>query len=305
MDGRKGFSMRVLVTGATGFTARYVIPLLRDRGYDVHGLSSNDCDIRDSSALRDAVAERKPNYVVHLAGTPNLPDSEAEKVFSVNVDGTVNLLKACEGLAERPRKIILVSSSFVYGDTGVAPASEDAPLESSGAYGKSKREMERAAAHWFGRIPILVVRPFNYTGIGHGAQFLVPKLVRLFHERGADASFVDANVVRDYSDVRWVAGVYAHLLERPECGMAVNICSGVATSLPSLVGLLEEVTGHRVAKRPQPGKSMRKTALVGQPKRLFGMLARPSPYSVRDTLSWMVRANNSAARRLDLSINSA
>jgi len=280
---------RALVTGATGFTGRYVVPSLEARGFDVHGLSSADCDIRDAAAVRNAIRELAPDYVVHLAGTPNLPDSQADIAHSVNVDGTLNLLEACAGLDARPKKILLSSSSFVYGDTGTTPAGEDAPIAPTGEYGKSKRDMERAAARWFGRLPIVIVRPFNYTGVGHGERFLVPKLVRVFRERGADVSFVDPNAVRDYSDVRWVANVYADLLERSDAGMTVNVCSGIGTPLPALVELLENLTGHSVARGPRPPDAARKSALVGTPKKLLSLIGKPSPYSLADTLRWMLR----------------
>lgn len=280
--------IRALVTGATGFTGRYVTPLLSARGFDVHGLSSWDGDIRDAAWLRDIVAAIRPHYVVHLAGTPNLPDSQAEVAYSINVQGALNLLEACGRLEERPRKIILASSCYVYGDTGAQPADEDAPLEASGAYGKSKREMERMVAMWQGRLSTMIVRPFNYTGIGHSDQFLVPKLVRLFQQRGTDASFVEPNVIRDYSDVRWVAKVYVDLLDRPECGISVNVCSGIGVPLPTLVGVLEELTGHRVAAKPKPVDGMPKAALVGVPTRLLSMVGTPSPFSLAQTLQWML-----------------
>jgi GDP-6-deoxy-D-talose 4-dehydrogenase len=279
---------RVLVTGATGFTGAYLVSFLKKRGLDVRGLSSADIDIRDSSAVRDAVARNTAEYVVHLAGTPNLPDSDADRAFSVNVQGTVNLLEACERWCITPRKILLASSSFVYGDTGTSPAGEDALLAPTGAYGKSKLEMERAAARWFGSLPIVIVRPFNYTGIGHGERFLVPKLVRAFRDRVVDTSFVDPNAVRDYSDVRWVASVYADLLERSDAGMTVNVCSGVGTPLPELVELLEKLTGHSVAKRPGVADAKRRTALVGAPQRLLSLVGKSSPYSLSDTLRWML-----------------
>jgi len=279
--------IRALVTGATGFTGRYVTPLLEGLGFEVHGLSRKDCDIRDAAAVRATVAAINPHYVLHLAGTSNFPDSHADAMYSINVQGTVNLLEACARLAERPRKVILVSSCYVYGGTGSKPADENSALESTGAYGKSKREMEHAAAGWYERLPILIVRPFNYTGVGHGEQFFVPKLVRVFRQRGTDASFVQPNVIRDYSDVRWVAKTYVDLLARPESSTVVNICSGVGIPLGKLVSILEQLTGHRVTGRP---KALDGISLVGSPARLLTMLGTPSPFSMEDTLRWMLAA---------------
>ena len=279
---------RVLVTGATGFTARYVIPLLKQKGFEVHGLSSAQCDIRDAPALRDAVAAATPDYVVHLAGTSNLPDADAETLHSINVQGTVNLLQAAERLPERPRKLILASSSYVYGDTGSAPASEDAALEARGAYGRSKRQMEAVAARWFGRLPLIIARPFNYTGVGHDERFLVPKLLRVFRERDPDVSFVDPSVIRDYSDVRWMAEVYVSLLHCPVAGRTINVCSGTGTPLTALVDMLEKLTGRRAASYPRPRAGARPAALVGDPSRLIRLIGGSSPFSLRDTLSWML-----------------
>jgi nucleoside-diphosphate-sugar epimerase len=198
------------------------------------------------------------------------------------------LLAACEKLVERPQKIVLVSSSYVYGDTGSAPAREDAALEPRDAYAKSKREMEIVATRWFDRLPLIIARPFNYTGVGHGERFLVPKLVRAFCERDPDVSFVDPSVVRDYSDVRWVAEVYVSLLQCPVAGQVVNVCSGTGTPLTALVDALQELTGRRPASYPKPPAGARTVALVGDPSRLKGLIGRSSPFSLRDTLTWML-----------------
>lgn len=287
---------RVLVTGAGGFTARYVIPLLRQAGHEVFELARSlepgaqriACEIRDAVAVRDAVARVRPQYVVHLAGTPNLPDSQSELAFGVNVQGTVNLLEACRRLDAKPARIVLASSAYVYGDTGAEPASEDAALKPTNEYGRSKVEMERAAARWFAELPILVLRPFNYTGIGHEERFLAPKLVKLFRERGEDASFVDADVVRDYSDVRWVGEVYARSLDLPVFGRALNVCSGEGTALSALVAMLEALTGHRPAKRSGANPSTRPSvSLVGAPGAIQQLAGR-SRYRLEDTLRWML-----------------
>lgn len=277
---------RVLVTGATGFTARYVVPLLRERGHEVVGISSKDCDIRDGVAVRDAVASARPESVIHLAGTPNVPDSAADIAYSVNAQGTANLLEACERLPVRPRRILLASSCYVYGDKGSGAMDEEAPLHPTGAYGKSKLEMERAAARWSGRLPILVIRPFNYTGRGHADRFLVPKLVQAFRQAAPDASFVAPGIVRDFSDVRWVAAAYAALLDARAVPPAVNVCSGAATALSDLIDMLERLTGKRARLRPPAGGATR-SRLVGSPARLRQLGVAGPSWPLSDTLRWM------------------
>jgi nucleoside-diphosphate-sugar epimerase len=154
--------------------------------------------------------------------------------------------------------------------------------------------MERVAGRWAGRLPILIVRPFNYTGVRHGERFLIPKLIKAFKSRSDDVSFVEAGVVRDFSDVRWVADVYVSLLEKTRSGLAVNVCSGRPTPLPELVRTLERLTGHRLRVPPAGGAAVR-DSLVGSPARLKAMLPALLPYGLEDTLRWMLHSETDAA----------
>ncbi len=291
---------RALVTGATGFTARYVVPELERAGFEVWGVSrsiapgprSLRADVTDARAIGEAVAHAQPTHVVHLAGTSNLPDSEAETLFRVNVEGTRHLLDACARLSEPPQKILLASSGYVYGDTGEAPATEDRAPAPIGEYGRSKLEMERTAASWAARMPILVLRPFNYTGVGHDAQFLVPKLVRAYKERRATINFLDSEVRRDFSDVRWIAAVYATLLRSAAKPWCLNVCSGSGLPLLALADLLRGLTGHAPAIVADPAPSARSAirVLVGSTARLEALSLRRSAISIEDTLRWMMEA---------------
>lgn len=290
---------RVLVIGATGFTARYAIPALEAAGFEVHGLSRSmrggefayAADLTDPRAMQEVVARVQPTYVLHLAGTPNLPDSEAETLYKVNVEGTRNLLEACANLPKTPQKILLSSSGYVYGDTGDTPATEERAAAPAGEYGKSKLEMERMAARWARRLSITLVRPFNYTGAGHGEQYVVPKLVKCFRERVAEIDFLDGALVRDFSDVRWVASVYARLLGSPREINPLNVSSGRGTSLRELVRILAALTGHRPRIVDQ-AQSVRTPirSLVGSRERLEQHLGPQSTYAFEATLRWMVDA---------------
>lgn len=274
-----------------------MIPLLEEDGFEVWGVSRTGgsggrnlaVDITDSKAIQDAVSRVQPSHVIHLAGTPNLPDSERETAYRVNVDGTGNLLKACRTLRERPARILLASSGYVYGETGPEPADEGRAPAPENEYGRSKLEMEKMAATWHASLPIVIARPFNYTGIGHGERFLVPKLLRVFRSKGDDVSFVDPSVERDFSDVRWLARIYLDLLAVPLVGAACNVCTGVATRLSDLLPVVERISGHRPAKLPPPAQSDRRHRLVGSPARLCATIDRIAPPPFEATLAWMYR----------------
>jgi len=245
------------------------------------------CDITDAQSIREAVRMTRPTYVIHLAGTSNLPDSKKEIAFRINVTGTMNLLEACGALHEKP-KVLLASSSYVYGDTGSVPAPESRSPAPANEYGRSKLEMERAAANWHDRVPIVIVRPFNYTGIGHGDQFLVPKLIKVFREKGQDVSFVDAAVARDFSDVRWLSAAYVSLIEKGEARKVYNVCSGIGTRLSDIVAILERLSGYRPAMgcvATGPAELLHR--MVGDAALLRRHVVSPG-FPLQATLEWML-----------------
>lgn len=288
----------MLVTGAGGFTASYVIPALAAAGFEVWTIARGNtvgarelrADINDPAGMHQAVATAAPTHVVHLAGTSNLPDSEASTLFAVNAEGTRNLLNACARLATSPKRILLASSGYVYGDTGGGPADEDRVPTPVGAYGKSKLEMEAIAKRYSDQLGITIVRPFNYTGVGQDEKFIIPKLVAVFRERRHDVSFVDPRAVRDFSDVRWVADVYVRLLHFGTSPDVVNVCSGTGRSLLEVLDCLERLTGHRPdrTRLGQRDAVPSNARLVGSNRRLMDMGIAAAPYSLEQTLSWML-----------------
>jgi nucleoside-diphosphate-sugar epimerase len=162
----------------------------------------------------------------------------------VNTVGTANLLEAIAQAAPGVRKVLLASSANVYGNSDADPIDEKVPPAPVNHYACSKLAMEFIARTWFERLPILVVRPFNYTGPGQSENFLIPKLVAHYAQRRPLLELGNIEVERDFSDVRMVADVYARLLAADSEGMVVNVCSGVGRSLRSVLDELQRITGH-------------------------------------------------------------
>lgn len=294
------------VTGARGFTGRYLVPLLNQQGYDVHGLVRPDesapqgddahwhtSDLGDFDSLRAAVAQARPDVVVHLAGIAFVGHTDAAEIYQSNLLGTRNLLQSILAAGANPRSVLLASSANVYGNQQGGALSEDAPLQPINEYGISKAAMEMVARLFMDRMPITIARPFNYTGVGQSTDFVVPKIVDHSRRRTGAIQLGNIDVERDFSDVRGVCSIYARLLETPEAaGKIVNICSGRPHSMRAVLGLVEELTGHRMIVEHNPAlmRANEVLRLYGDKSRLEQLLGPMTVPNLHETLSWMLEA---------------
>lgn len=266
---------RVLVTGLRSFTGPYLARALQAAGHEVHGADeAAGFDLRQPASLSAALAAVRPDYVVHLAALSSVTHANAAELYAVNTVGTANLLEAIAQAAPGVRKVLLASSANVYGNSDADPIDEEVRPAPVNHYACSKLAMEFIARTWFDRLPIVIVRPFNYTGPGQTEQFLVPKLVAHYAQRRPLLELGNIEVERDFSDVRMVADVYARLLAADAAGTVVNVCSGVGRSLRSVLGQLQAITGHAPQLRvaDQLVRRAEVHRLVGSNGRLRGLV---------------------------------
>jgi nucleoside-diphosphate-sugar epimerase len=305
----EGAGKRALITGMAGFTGRYVAEQLRAAGYqvtglgapselggaDLHGVDLHRVDLNDRAGLAAVVQQVQPDVVVHLAAIAFVGHGDVEQIYRVNVAGTRNLLEALAGLARKPAAVLLASSANIYGNTDVGVIDEDVPAAPANDYAVSKLAMEYMARLWQDRLPIIVVRPFNYTGVGQHENFLLPKIVAHFRRRATDIELGNLHVWRDFSDVRQVAASYRRLLAAPTgttAGRAFNICSGQAWSLGEVLDLMADIAGYRINVHVNPAfvRANEVVRLVGDHRRLASVIGAPDPVPLADTLRWMYQA---------------
>lgn len=286
---------RVVVTGASGFTGRYVRERLSASGCKVLGLASRDgassgepVDLLDRQALRTALQVLKPELVIHLAAISFVAHGDADEIYRVNIVGTRNLLEALAELPEPPTHVLLASSANVYGNAGGVLA-EDAPFSPQNDYAVSKMAMEAMASLWTERLPITVVRPFNYTGVGQSERFLIPKIVSHFKRRDEVIELGNIDVSRDFYDVRCVAETYARLLAKPAGGEVYNVCSGIEWSLERVIDTLRGLSGHDIGVRINPAfvRSNEVKSLRGSNEKVVAAVGAMPPFDFSTTLAWM------------------
>lgn len=256
------------------------------------GRSTGDnfrCDLGDAEALSSVIQKIRPTKVIHLAAIASVVRTSSNDYFGTNVRGTENLLRACSSLPSPPA-VAIASSANVYGRHDV-PVNEGMATLPISEYGRSKLSMETMAGHWTNRLPILITRPFNYTGPGQSEEYLVAKIAACFLRREPRISLGNLEVVRDFSDVRDIAEDYLRLMDRPvQSHEIVNLCSGVGVSVAELIQICVDLTGQQpeVSQNPELMRSAEIPMLVGDPSLLIRLSGRAHARSLRLTLRDML-----------------
>jgi nucleoside-diphosphate-sugar epimerase len=297
-------SAKVLITGAEGFTGRYLAPELAQAGYEVHGIvrepqaaiagthQLHSCDLSDIAGLARVAQVVAPAHVVHLAGISFVAYGDVEDIYRTNVVGTRNLLEAlANAVPSELRSVVLASSSNVYGNATPGVLDESCQPAPANDYAVSKLAMEYVAALYASRLPIVIARPFNYTGVGQDQNFLLPKIVSHFRQGCASIELGNLDVARDFSDVRTVARCYRLLLEAPSAiGGTFNICSGHAYSLFEVMDLMRELSGRDLQVRVNADlvRQNEVKTLLGSRNRLDAAVGAVPPIPLRETLRWML-----------------
>lgn len=165
---------KILITGGTGFLGVHLARrLIKDKQsvtlFDIADLDARDLlgkvkvikgDIRKFSSIDKAV--KLHDYVVHAAAA--LPIQRAKKtIYSVNIDGTRNVLEAC--LHRKVKRVIFISSTAVYGVPKNLPEKEDSPSDPIGYYGESKVAGEQLCLEYFKKgLSLNIFRPKTFLG---------------------------------------------------------------------------------------------------------------------------------------------
>ena len=288
---------RALVTGLNGFTGHYVGPELAVAGFDVYGIGDvpsatpryTQVDLTDRAALGAVVAEIQPHVVLHLAGIAFVGNASAAAFYNVNTVGTRNLLEALALEAPGVECVLLASSANVYGNSTEGMLDESALPNPANDYAVSKLAMEYMARLWLDRLPIVITRPFNYTGVGQSESFLLPKIINHFKRGAQEIELGNCDVFRDFSDVRAVAYAYRRLIEARPLGQTINVCSGQSYSLREVMAMAEKIAGVGITVKVNPAfvRANEVRSLLGSAERLRSIIGHWASPPLYETLEWM------------------
>jgi nucleoside-diphosphate-sugar epimerase len=297
-------SKKILVTGINGFTGLYFSAGLAAQGHEVHGLVRqrgsqmipgceviHEADLADPVAMARVVDHVRPDRVAHLAGISFVAHGDAQAIYNINVLGTRNLLEALVAAGSKAESVLLASSANVYGNSTKGVLDEETPAAPVNDYAVSKIAMEYLASLYAGRLPIVITRPFNYTGVGQAESFLVPKIVAHVKRGAQSIELGSLDVARDFSDVRMVVQAYMKLMDEPAAiGKTFNVCSGKAHTIAEVLALVRDLSGRsfEVQVNPTLVRSNEVKSLLGSRAKLEACVGKLDQFELHDTLRWML-----------------
>jgi GDP-4-dehydro-6-deoxy-D-mannose reductase len=264
--------VRALITGIGGFVGRHLRQHLEEQGDSVCGLGRPSesldlasvhvfhADLTDRASVEKIVREVQPEAVYHLAAQSSPAESLNDPWATIgnNLLGQINLLEALLATNLRPR-VLVVGSSDEYGrvDPEDVPTDESVPLRPLTPYAVSKVGQDMMGFQYFAQhgLPVVRVRPFNHTGPGHDARFVIPSLARQLAqvEAGKHEPVLrvgNLNVERDFTDARDMVRAYRLALVAGVPGDVYNLGRGrsvrIADTVDELIALCRVPVQTRV-----------------------------------------------------------
>jgi GDP-4-dehydro-6-deoxy-D-mannose reductase len=255
--------MRVLITGASGFTGNFMLELLsRENSIEIFALRCNnsakefkktrwiECNLLNRAQILEIIHGIMPDRIIHLAG---LNHGQIEKLIQVNVLGTENLLQAVQNGKNNCRTLV-IGSSAEYGYAGKTPITESTSFNPVSDYAVSKVTEELLSISYFFRynLPIAVARPFNLIGPLQSPSFvcgrIISQIVEIENGLKKDLYLHDIESCRDFIDVRDAVQAYWSILNHrnflSECsGKSYNVGSGRAYSISDVINIIWKIIG--------------------------------------------------------------
>jgi GDP-4-dehydro-6-deoxy-D-mannose reductase len=268
--------VRALITGIGGFVGRHLLDHLAKQGDDVAGLGRaadvlglgssvrvSATDLSDRAAVERFVREVQPEAVYHLAAQSSPADSLRDPWGTIgnNLLAQINLFEALLSAGLKPR-VLVVGSSDEYGPVKPedVPTHENVPLRPTTPYAVSKVGQDVMGYQYFAQhgLPVVRVRPFNHTGPGHDARFVIPSFARQLAEMEAGVRepvlrVGNLDVARDFTDARDMVRAYRLALVSGLPGEVYNLGRGQSVRIADMVEELIGLCRITVQIRVDPG----------------------------------------------------
>jgi GDP-4-dehydro-6-deoxy-D-mannose reductase len=243
---------RILITGASGLAGTWLQKALELEGYsgvfllDVVSTGTKSREytgsICDSTFLDAVVKDVQPSHIFHLAGL--VGHKPLDEMRLVNVEGTRKLLEAVRDHGLITTRILITSSSAVYGDKGNVFITEDMSTSPTSNYSISKLEQEEISRTYFTDygMPVIISRAFNNIAPGEKEHMFISRIAsqvaKIEKGRLDNLRIGPLHSFRDYIDTRDLVDAYILLMKKGIPGETYNICSGEPVQISELFDFL-------------------------------------------------------------------
>lgn len=315
---------KVLVTGSDGFIGSHLVERLIEEGAKVKAfvyynsfnnwgwldtlakdtLSKTEIfsgDVRDPNGVREAV--KGIDVIFHLAALIGIPYSyhSPDSYVDTNIKGTLNMLQAARDCG--CEKILVTSTSEVYGTAKYVPINEEHPYQGQSPYSATKIGADRISESFYRsfNLPVTIVRPFNTYGPRQSARAVIPTIITQLLNGKKEIKLGSLHPTRDLTFVKdTVEGFVAIAKSDKTIGEEINIATQSEISIGDLANKLISIINPEAKifeeeKRLRP-KNSEVERLLGSNEKIKRLTNWEQRYSLdqglKATIEWFKSANN-------------
>ncbi len=320
---------KVLVTGADGFIGSHLVELLLAEGYSVRALSLYNSfnywgwledikhpeleivngDVRDAAFCRHIT--KGCEIVFHLAALIAIPYSYVapESYVDTNIKGTLNMCQAAKD--EGVKRLIVTSTSEVYGTARYVPIDEKHPRQPQSPYSATKIGADAIAESFYNAfgLPVVIARPFNTYGPRQSARAIIPTIITQIANGIREIKVGDLSPTRDFNFVKDTCrGFLALALAEGIEGRNINIATGTEVSMRETLETIARLMNADVTyvvdqQRIRPSKS-EVFRLCGDNKVITSLTDWSPSYSLeeglKETIEWFTKEENLKKYKSDI-----
>lgn len=320
---------RVLVTGADGFIGSHLTEMLLEQGYQVRALSYynsfNDWgwlngvkhpnleivtgDVRDPYLCKHIMKDVE--IVFHLAALIAIPYSyiAPDSYVDTNIKGTLNICQAAK--ENGVRRVLVTSTSEVYGTAQYVPIDEKHPKQPQSPYSATKIGADAIAMSFYNafELPVVLVRPFNTYGPRQSARAIIPTIITQIANGKKEIKLGDLTPTRDFNFVRDTCKGFIELAKCDAAiGEEVNVCSNYEISMRDTLNTIAKLMKSDVKFiedqtriRPKNSEVFR---LWGDNSKIKALTGFEPSYSLEDglqeTIDWFLNTDNLNKYKADI-----
>ena len=289
----KGYDVRAFVYYNSFGSLGWMDTLPKEK---LNGMEIFSGDVRDPHGVRKAM--EGIDWVFHLAALIAIPFSyhSPDSYVDTNIKGTLNILQAARDLSTE--KVLVTSTSEVYGTAKYVPIDEQHPFQGQSPYSATKIGADRLAESFYRsfNLPVAIVRPFNTYGPRQSARAVIPTIISQLLGGNREIKLGSLSPTRDFNYVKdTVAGFVAIAESDRTIGQEINIATGQEISIGDLAATIISKINPKAKiicdeQRLRPDKS-EVNRLLGSNEKLRELTKWKQQYTfeegIAETIYWM------------------